>query len=138
MILQPGVWNMRIEHIALWTNNMERCKQFYIRYFQASAGPRYANPAKGFESCFLSFSSGVRIEIMQSTSLTPVVLEPGAQRMGLTHMAISTGSEQQVDELTNRLKRDGFQILEGPRRTSDGYYESVALDPDGNRLEITV
>jgi lactoylglutathione lyase len=129
---------MQIEHIALWTNDIERCKQFYIRYFQASAGPRYVNPAKGFESCFLSFSSGARIEIMRSTSLSPVALEPGAQRMGLTHMAISTGSEQRVDELTSRLKEDGYQILDGPRRTGDGYYESVALDPDGNRIEITV
>jgi lactoylglutathione lyase len=129
---------MYIEHIALWTNDIERCSQFYVRYFQASTGPLYENPAKGFESRFLSFPSGARIEIMRSTSLSPVVLEPGAQRMGLTHLAISTGSERSVDELTGHLKNDGYQILDGPRRTGDGYYESVVLDPDGNRVEITI
>lgn len=129
---------MHIEHIALWTNDIERCRRFYGLYFQADAGPFYSNPAKGFESCFLSFPDGARIEVMRTTSLAPVPFEPGAQRMGLTHFAISTGSEQLVDELTSRLKRDGYPVLDGPRRTGDGYYESVVLDPDGNRVEITV
>jgi len=129
---------MRVEHIALWTTDLERCKQFYGSYFGAVAGAGYANPAQGFESCFLSFSDGARIEVMKTTTLSPVTLEPGAQRMGLTHIAISVGSERLVDALTQRLKDDGFPILDGPRRTGDGYYESVTLDPDGNRLEITV
>ena len=128
---------MRIEHIALWTTDLERCKQFYASYFGAVAGAGYVNLARGFESCFLSFSDGVRIEVMKTTTLSPVAIEPGAQRMGLTHIAISVGSEQLVDALTQRLKDDGFPILDGPRRTGDGYYESVTLDPDGNRLEIT-
>jgi lactoylglutathione lyase len=128
---------MRIEHVAVWTNDLERLKQFYVSYFGASAGQKYVNPDKGFESCFLSFSAGARLEIMMTTALSPVVIEPGAQRMGLTHLAISLGSEPLVDELTRRLKDDGFPILDGPRRTGDGYYESVVLDPDGNRIEIT-
>lgn len=128
---------MRIEHVALWTTDLERCKQFYAAYFGASAGAGYANPAKGFASCFLSFSDGARIEAMTTTTLSPVTLAPGVQRMGLTHLAISVGSEQLVDALTQRLKDDGFPILDGPRRTGDGYYESVTLDPDGNRIEIT-
>ena len=128
---------MRIDHVALWTADLERCKQFYITYFGAVAGAGYVNPAKGFESCFLSFADGARIEAMKTTALSPVVIEPGVQRMGLTHIAISLGSEQLVDELTQKLKNDGFPILEGPRRTGDGYYESVTLDPDGNRIEIT-
>jgi lactoylglutathione lyase len=74
---------------------------------------------------------------MTTTMLTPVVVEPGAQRMGLTHFALSLGSETLVDELTQRLKNDGYPVLDGPRRTGDGYYESVVLDPDGNRIEIT-
>ena len=127
---------MRIDHVALWTDDLERCKQFYVSYFGATAGSRYVNPNKGFESCFLSFSDGARIEAMKTTMLTPVVMEPGAQRMGLTHFAISLGSAALVDELTQRLKGDGYAVLDGPRRTGDGYYESVVLDPDGNRIEL--
>ena len=129
---------MHIDHIALWTTNIERCKQFYMSYFGASAGAGYTNPNKGFASCFLSFSSGARIEVMSTSLLNPAPLEPGAQRMGLTHFAVSLGSEQLVDALTQRLKNDGYPVLDGPRRTGDGYYESVVLDPDGNRIEITV
>ena len=126
-----------IDHIALWTTDLERSKQFYARYFGAHAGREYANPSKAFKSFFLCFEGGTRLEVMQTSKLSPVVLEPGAERMGLTHIAISVGSVEQVDELTRRLNEDGFAILDGPRRTGDGYYESVALDPDGNRLEIT-
>lgn len=128
---------MRIDHIALWTDDLERCKQFYVRYFGALAGNGYVNQSKGFESCFLSFKEGARIEAMKTTSLRPVAFEPGVQRMGLTHFAVSVGSKELVDELTRRLKGDGYPVLDGPRTTGDGYYESVVLDPDGNRIEIT-
>src|SRR5262245_43923358 len=97
---------MRIDHIALWTSDIERCKHFYVTYFEATAGPRYMNTTKGFESCFLSFANGVRIEVMRTTSLRPVSLPPGTQRMGLTHFAVSTGSERKVDELSQRLLSD--------------------------------
>jgi lactoylglutathione lyase len=128
---------MRIDHIALWTHDLERCKQFYTLYFGAVAGTGYVNPKKGFESCFLSFANGARLEVMKTTALRPAAFEPGEQRMGLTHLAIAVGSERLVDELTQRIKEDGYQILDGPRRTGDGYYESVIVDPDGNRIEIT-
>jgi lactoylglutathione lyase len=127
---------MRIEHIAIWTTNLDRCKQFYASYFDATAGPNYVNAAKGFESCFLSFDDGARLEVMTTTSLSLVQSPPGAERLGLTHLAISVGSERVVDELTKRLQSDGFAIVDGPRRTGDGYYESVVIDPDGNRVEI--
>jgi lactoylglutathione lyase len=74
---------------------------------------------------------------MASTQIRPVEFEPGAQRMGLTHLAISLGSEAAVDALTAQLRANGVPVLDGPRRTGDGYYESVVLDPDGNRIEIT-
>ena len=129
---------MRIEHIALWTTDLERCKHFYSTYFGAVPGAGYFNASKGFQSCFLNFDDGARIEAMMTSTLSPLLIEPGAQRMGLTHLAISMGSERLVDELTQRLGNDGYPILDGPRRTGDGYYESVVLDPDGNRIEITV
>jgi lactoylglutathione lyase len=107
-----------------------------VSYFGATAGAGYINPKKGFESCFLSFGDGARMEIMRTAKLAPVAIKPGAERMGFTHFAISLGSEQLVDELTRRIKADGYSVIDGPRRTGDGYYESVVLDPDGNRVEI--
>jgi len=127
---------MRIEHVAIWTTDLARCKNFYASYFGATAGPIYRNPAKGFESCFLRFSDGARLEAMTTTSLPLVELAPGAQRLGLTHLAISVGSERLVDDLTQRLRNDGIAVVDGPRCTGDGYYESVIIDPDGNRIEI--
>jgi lactoylglutathione lyase len=128
---------MRIDHIAIWTTDLERIEQFYVKYFGASVTSRYRNPAKGFQSIFLSFGDGVRIEAMNTTTLFPIAIEPGAQRMGLTHFAISVGSDQGVDQMTERLLVDGHPVLDGPRRTGDCYYESVVLDPDGNRIEIS-
>lgn len=129
---------MRIEHLAMWTADLDRLTNFYATYFGGIAGPRYVNAKNGFESTFVAFENGARLELMKTTLLAPVAIEPGAQRMGLTHLAMSVGSPQRVDELTQRLKADGFDVLDGPRWTGDGYYESVALDPDGNRVEITV
>ncbi len=129
---------VRIEHVALWTEDVERLTAFYCLYFGGTSGARYVNPAKGFESRFVSFGDGARMEVMRTSSLQPLAHPPGAQRMGLTHLALSVGSEARVNELTHRLKSDGFAVLDGPRRTGDGYYESVVLDPDGNRVEITV
>jgi lactoylglutathione lyase len=129
---------MKIEHIAVWTEDIDRLIGFYIKYFDAQVGNRYRNPSKGFESCFLIFSSGARLEVMHTTSEMLTSLSPGTQRMGLTHLAIAVGAEQAVDQMTYLLQSDGFVILDGPRRTGDGYYEAVVLDPDGNRIEITV
>lgn len=129
---------IRIDHIALWTDQLEQLARFYEIYFSAVTGEKYSNPAKGYESRFLCFSGEVRIELMRTTTLFPVKSEKGAQRMGLTHFSFSTGSEKAVEELTARLKQDGYDVLDGPRRTGDGYYESTVLDPDGNRIEITV
>jgi lactoylglutathione lyase len=129
---------MRIEHLALWTEDLEALAAFYRDYFAARLGVEYVNAAKGFRSRFLSFESGARLEIMSTSTLAPLKAAPGAQRMGLAHFAVATGSEARVDELTRRLLEDGFKVLDGPRRTGDGYYESVVLDPDGNRIELTV
>jgi lactoylglutathione lyase len=127
---------MRIAHVAVWTGDLERLRDFYERYFGAQPGAKYTNRAKGFESYFLAFEDGARLEIMRMASIG--ARPEGGEREGLAHLAFATGSEARVDELTERLRRDGHRIVGEPRRTGDGYYESVALDPDGNRIEITV
>jgi lactoylglutathione lyase len=126
----------RIEHIAMWTGDIERLAKFYAKYLGATIGPKYTNLAKGFESRFIEFDTEARLELMQTSMLNPVTHQPGAQRMGLTHLALAVGAERHVDELTSALRADGFEVLDGPRRTGDGYYESVVLDPDGNRIEL--
>ena len=127
----------RIEHVALWARDLEALCAFYARTFGATIGPLYENPRKGFKSRFLQFASGARLEVMQTSALQPVEHGPGAQRMGLTHLALALGSEAAVDTLTSSLAQAGATVLDGPRRTGDGYYESVVLDPEGNRLELT-
>ena len=129
---------MKIEHIALWTRNLEKMKSFYEHYFHARAGEKYNNSKKQFESYFLSFESGSRLELMQMPSVPESTDDVYKQFTGFIHVAISTGSKEQVDSLTLQLKNDGYEILDGPRTTGDGYYESVVLDPDGNRIEITI
>ena len=129
---------MHIEHIALWTNQREQLKVFYETYFQAKAGIKYHNPSKHFESYFLSFSSGVRLELMYQAKVQEIRPEPMTKNIGYSHLSFATGSEQGVEALTNRLHQDGFLVLNGPRHSGDGYYESVVLDLDGNQIEITV
>ena len=127
----------RIEHVALWTEDIARLARFYTEYFGASIGPKYANPSKGFESRFLTFQDGARLELMKPSVLHPMERDSSVHRMGLTHLAFSLGSENRVDELTATLRAAGFGVKDGPRRTGDGYYESVVIDPDGNCLELT-
>ena len=128
---------MKIEHIAIWAKNVEELKDFYVQYFDANANQKYTNATKGFESYFLSFNSGARLEIMQMGSIPENQNDPVTQYTGLIHFAISVGSKQAVDELTAKLGDDGYMVLDGPRTTGDGYYESVILDPENNRVEIT-
>lgn len=129
---------MQIEHVALWTHDLERLRAFYETYFGASAGAKYHNPAHQFESYFLSFASGARLELMQMAGVPASRDDKLAQFTGYIHLAIATGSTEAVDALTARLRADGYPVLDGPRWTGDGYYESVVQDPDGNRIEITV
>lgn len=128
---------IHLEHVALWTSDVDRLTAFYVRFFDACAGAPYANPDKGFASRFLTFGSGARLEIMSTTALPLVHAAAGAQRFGLTHLALCVGREADVDRLTECLRADGHRVVDEPRRTGDGYYESVVLDPDGNRLELT-
>ncbi|MEQ8224659.1 MAG: VOC family protein [Candidatus Eremiobacterota bacterium] len=123
---------MKINHIALWTGQIENMKDFYVTYFGCIAGQKYTNSAKGFSSYFLTFTSGARLELMNEPDFIPET----SGKYG--HFAISTGSEDGVRELTERLRHNGVTVKSEPRWTGDGYYESVILDPDGNFIELTV
>ncbi len=129
---------MKIEHIAIWTNDIERLKNFYSTYFKVISNSKYINRINDFQSYFLSFGDGARIELMQRPDIPDNVNDPRKQNLGLIHIAISVGSKQLVRELTNSLKNDGYTIISEPKLTGDGYFESCVLDPDNNRIEITV
>ncbi len=127
---------MKIEHIAIWADDIERLRQFYTEYFGMKSNDMYTNPRKQFHSYFLSFGEDkTRIEIMNM----PDRLEPTLrnQMKGLAHFAISVGSKEQVLALTERLRSDGFAVLSEPRTTGDGYFESAVADPEGNYVELT-
>jgi lactoylglutathione lyase len=129
---------MKIQHIAIWTKNLEALKAFYETYFQALSGKKYINPNTYFESYFLSFSTGARIEIMQIPGILTSPTARDARHSGYAHLAFSVGSKTRVNQLTDILEKNGIPIQSRPRTTGDGYYESVILDPDGNKIEITV
>ena len=129
----------QLAHIALWVNDLEEMKAFYERYFDAASNAKYLNKKKQFQSYFLTFTSGARLEIMKRPEIESIQKQDSSQEfMGYTHIAFSVGSEATVDELTNRLVDEGYLEIQAPRRTGDGYYESIILDPEGNRIEIAV
>lgn len=125
-----------IRHLGLFTVQLEETKSFYMKYFDAVASEKYTNPLKGFSSYFLTFPSGDKIEIMHKNDMRKSHHEAG--QLGYHHIAIGVGSREKVDDLTNRLIIDGYQLVDGPRLTGDGYYESVVRDCEGNHIELTV
>ena len=127
---------MKIEHLALWVKDLELMKDFYIAYFNMKSNAKYVNHKKQFSSYFLSFEGGARIELMHRTDIPPHTGGKGLIN-GQAHFAISVGSKDKVDQLTQVLRNDGFEIIGEPRTTGDGYYESVISDPEGNRIELT-
>jgi lactoylglutathione lyase len=127
---------MHIHHIAIWTPDLERLKDFYCNYFSVRCREKYSNPAKGYESYFLSFDDGASIEIMCRADIPLSLVNPLTQATGYTHLSLAVGSKMEVDRLTRLLTSSGYPLVDGPRQTGDGYYESVVLDPDGNRVEI--
>lgn len=127
---------MKIDHIAIWTKDLEQLRSFYIKYFKATSNEKYFNPTKNFSSYFLSFEGDCSIEIMEMPGIPDSKDDVLTQFMGLIHLAINVGSKAEVDRLTEALRKDGFKIVGEPRTTGDGCYESVILDPDGNRVEI--
>lgn len=127
---------MRIEHIAMYVNDLEKTKEFFVKYFNAASNEGYHNKKTDFRSYFLSFDDGARLEIMNKPQMEDV--EKTLTRTGLIHIAFSLGSDIAVDELTQKLKNDGYNVISGPRTTGDGYYESCVVGIEGNQIEITV
>jgi lactoylglutathione lyase len=128
---------MKIEHIAIWSRDIERLKSFYIDYFGGTVGDKYINCQKQFESYFINFESEARLELMQMPTIPNNLNSIEEQYLGIIHIAFSVGSSEKVDALTERLRSADYVVVSEPRFTGDGYYESCILDPDGNRLEIT-
>ena len=124
---------IRIEHVGVWVRDIDAVAAFYARHFGATVGERYENPRKGFASRFLAFADGARLELMTRTDITE---RAARELLGLAHVAITLADEAAVDAIAARLRATGVLVLDGPRRTGDGYYECVALDPEGNRVEI--
>ena len=129
---------MKISHIAIWTEDLERLKEFYLTYFNATAGNIYINSSKQFSSYFLHFEDDCNLEIMHKQGVKGDKESKDKPTAGYAHIAFSLGSNAKVDELTERLRENGYKIIGEPRVTGDGYYESVIADPDGNLIEITV
>ncbi|EJN93939.1 VOC family protein [Streptococcus ratti] len=127
---------MKIEHVAIYVDDLEAVRHFFEKYFQARSNELYHNKKKGFKSYFLSFDDGARLEIMSKEAIVKKKLPQ--ERLGLIHFAVSTGSKEKVDELTRRLQSDGYPVLSGPRTTGDGYYESCVLGIEDCQIEITV
>jgi len=124
----------KINHIALYVNDLERMRLFYEKYFNAKANEMYHNPKTSLKTYFLEFEGSCRIEIMTRENLNNVAKE--LNDVGYIHIAFSVGSKDRVDELTELLENDGYKIISKPRTTGDGYYESCIFDPEGNQVEI--
>ena len=127
---------MKIEHIAMYVNDLDAAKDFFVKYFDARANDGYHNKSTDFKSYFLTFEDGARLEIINNPDIKD--LEKDATRTGYIHIAFSVGSKEKVDRLTEQLKSDGYDVISGPRTTGDGYYESCIMGIEDNLVEITV
>ena len=128
---------VKLEHVAIWAVDIERMRTFYEKYFDARSNAKYENERKRFTSYFLTFPGGGRLELMHRPDLeTAAGSRSGRELIGYAQLGVQLGSRAAVDALTERLQRDGFGGLDGPRRTGDGYYESMVADPEGNRIVI--
>lgn len=127
---------MKIEHIAMYVNNLEEVRDFFVKYLGGTSNTGYHNASTDFRSFFVSFDDGARIEIMNKPQMDDP--EKTLNRSGYVHLAFSVGSKEKVDELTERLKQDGCEVISGPRTTGDGYYESCIIGIEGNQIELTI
>lgn len=127
---------MKIDHVAMYVNDLERTRDFFVKYFDAVSNEGYHNQKTGFRSYFLSFDDGSRLEIMHKPDMTDHSRD--MVQTGYIHIAFGVGSKEKVEELTRQLISDGYEVISGPRITGDGYYESCILGIEDNQIEITV
>lgn len=127
---------MKIGHLAVWTPDLERLRQFYETYFGATSNEKYVNQQRGFSSYFLAFQGETTLELMQMTGVQPRPCAHNMPVVGLTHLAFDVSSKEAVDALAARLQADGYELEKAPRMTGDGFYECAVYDPDGNSVEI--
>ena len=125
----------KIDHAAMYVNDLEAARDFFVRYLGGRSDDGYHNKTTGFRSYFISFDGGARLEIMTRPELSDPDKTP--DRTGYAHLAFSVGSRERVDALTAQLRADGFEVVSGPRTTGDGYYESCVAAIEGNLIEIT-
>lgn len=125
---------MYIDHISIYTNDLERLKDFYVKYFFGRANDKYQNEKTGLQTYFISFEGGARLELMQRPDLNE--RDKTRPSDGLTHLSFCVGNREKVEEMTQILVKAGYALKSGPRETGDGYYESCILDPDSNEVEI--
>jgi len=126
---------MKIEHVALYVDDLEAARDFFVRYLNGCSNDGYHNRTTDFRSYFISFDDGARLEIMTKPGLSDQ--EKPLNRTGYAHIAFSVGSKERVDELTKELRFAGYEVVSGPRTTGDGYYESCVVVIEGNQIEIT-
>lgn len=128
---------MKIDHLAIWTSDLEKMKEYYSHFFNGKANEKYTNHERNFESYFLTFDSGASLELMRMPGIpsnqNDTVVK---QHQGFIHFAFGVESMKIVDEKAGELLKAGYKILRGPRKTGDGYWEIETLDPENNRLEV--
>jgi lactoylglutathione lyase len=121
---------MKLDHIAIWAMDIELMRAFYEKYFDARSTRKYENERKRFTSYFLTFPGGGRLELMHRPDIRRTTDSQSSREfIGYAHLGVELGARAAVDALTKRLQGDGFPLLDGPRRTGDGYYESMVRIP---------
>ena len=126
---------MKIEHVAMYVNDLEAARDFFVRFLDGNSNDGYHNQNTGFRSYFISFDDGARLELMNKPEMDDP--EKPLNRTGYAHIAFSVGSKDRVDVLTEKLRSAGFTVVSGPRTTGDGYYESCIVAIEENQIELT-
>lgn len=127
---------IKIEHVAMYVENIEAAKDFFVKYFEGTANEMYRNEKNQFCSYFITFADGARLEIMNMVGVEEKA--KSVDYLGFIHLAFSLGSKEKVLELTETLRKDGYEVNSEPRTTGDGYFESAIMDLEGNKIELTV